>query len=101
MLWRKLQSMRQAIARHQEQKNFNTLFQSRTICAPSAFAPPPPPQNTDLLDITYKIRVVFYNDWGASWEALEPIAHIFLKIQFLKSLCLLCPQRSAVIDFMI
>ena len=38
MLWRKLQSMRQAIARHQEQKNFNTLFQSRTICAPSAFA---------------------------------------------------------------
>ncbi len=42
MLWRKLQSMRQAIARHQEQKNFNTLFQSRTICAPSAFAPPPP-----------------------------------------------------------
>ncbi|WP_334089233.1 hypothetical protein, partial [Helicobacter typhlonius] len=39
MLWRKLQSMRQAIARHQEQKNFNTLFQSRTICAPSAFAP--------------------------------------------------------------
>ena len=45
MLWRKLQSMRQAIARHQEQKNFNTLFQSRTICAPSAFAgaPPPPP----------------------------------------------------------
>ncbi|WP_334090068.1 hypothetical protein [Helicobacter typhlonius] len=55
--------------------------------------PPPPPQNTDLLDITYKIRVVFYNDWGASWEALEPIAHTFLKNPVFEVIVLAMPSK--------
>ena len=67
MLWRKLQSMRQAIARHQEQKNFNTLFQSRTICAPSAFAGPRPPGQEWFFLVMRLIMGLFCFVWGGGW----------------------------------
>ncbi|WP_407380799.1 hypothetical protein [Helicobacter sp.] len=67
---------------------------------------PPPPQQLQnpnplnsasaFLDPTSsvsKIRVLFYNDWGASWEALEPIANALLTNPVFEIIVLAMPSR--------
>ena len=56
-------------------REFARLYLARKVASPLAFLPhlsrsPSSPHATQA----QKIRVLFYNDWGNSWEALEPLA---------------------------
>ena len=75
-------------------REFSRLYLARKVAPPLAFLPhlsrsPSSPHATQA----QKIRVLFYNDWGASWEALEPIANALLTNPVFEIIVLAMPSR--------
>lgn len=61
--------------KYRADRAFERIYLARKVAPPLAFLPrlshlPSSPHATQAR----KIRVLFYNDWGNSWETLEPLA---------------------------
>lgn len=60
--------IRRKIYDYLEDQRFKKICQTRKVGCSQAI------KNFTNLEQTSKIKVLFYNDWGGSWEALEPLA---------------------------
>lgn len=75
-------------------REFSRLYLARKSAPPLAFLSHKDPPNTAAKETkARKIRVLFYNDWGNSWEALEPLALALSANPLFEVIVLAMPSR--------
>lgn len=75
-------------------REFSRLYLARKSAPPLAFLSHKDPPNTAAKETkAQKIRVLFYNDWGNSWEALEPLALALSANPLFEVIVLAMPSR--------
>lgn len=89
-LWR----IRRKFYDYLEDQRFKKICQTRKVgCSAGAI------KNFTNLEQASRIKVLFYNDWGGSWEALEPLALALSKNEDFEVIVLAMPTLVQSGDF--